>query len=387
MCHTTDSRPPAAPGAGTVAGHGPIEITTGDGDCLAAYWSVPATPNGRNVVLLPDVRGLHPFYEALARRFAEAGFHVLALDYYGRSAGVARRDDSFDWQPHLAALEPAHVEADVAAAADLLRAAHPGPVFTVGFCMGGAHSWRLASRDLGLAGAIGFYGPPRFFGDATEGLAAPLLMLLAGEDEATPREDFLALAAGFDRAGKEYEMHIYEGAPHSFFDRSFGQWEEACADAWRRILDFTERHSGPGLPDAAGTEDRPDLRESERYLRGAARMAELDGGSGTRQAAYDGLSGVAPDLPRLAVEFAYGDIHSRPGLAAASRELVTLGVLVALGGCEPQLRTHAGAALNAGLSPVEVSEAIMQAVPYAGFPRVFSAMAAVREVLTERTGA
>ena len=36
-------------------------------------------------------------------------------------------------------------------------------------------------------------------------------------------------------------MHIYDGAPHSFFDRSFGEWHEACEDAWRQILGFVER--------------------------------------------------------------------------------------------------------------------------------------------------
>jgi carboxymethylenebutenolidase len=39
-------------------------------------------------------------------------------------------------------------------------------------------------------------------------------------------------------------MHVYAGAPHSFFDRSFAQWQDACADAWQRILDFTARHAG-----------------------------------------------------------------------------------------------------------------------------------------------
>ncbi|MDT0308436.1 carboxymuconolactone decarboxylase family protein [Streptomyces sp. DSM 44917] len=90
---------------------------------------------------------------------------------------------------------------------------------------------------------------------------------------------------------------------------------------------------------------------------------------------YEALADTAPDLPRLAVEFAYGDIHTRPGLDAAGRELVTLGALIALGGVEPRLEAHIGSALNAGLEPREVVEAILQALPYAGFPRVFAATA------------
>ena len=153
----------------------------------------------------------------------------MVIDFYGRTAGISPRDDSFDGMKHLPLLEAGHVDADVAAAAALLREENPGPVFTVGFCLGGGHSWRQASRNLGLAGAIGFYGPPRFFGDATADLSAPLLMLLAGDDVATPQEEFQALVAGFKEAGKEYEVHVYDGAPHSFFDVIFGNWEQQPA--------------------------------------------------------------------------------------------------------------------------------------------------------------
>lgn len=234
MCHPTDARPPAPPvTTGGIAAEGPLRLTAADGNAFRAYRAVPEVPNGRSVVILPDIRGLHPFYEALAGRFAEAGFTAIAFDYYGRLDAETLADD--DLMRRIGLLEPAHVDADVDAVRELLD----GPVFTVGFCLGGGHSWRQAAREIGLAGAVGFYGPPRFFGDSTESLSAPLLMLLAGDDVATPTAEFEALAAGFDRAGKQYEMHVYDGAPHSFFDVAAAEWQEACADAWGRILDFT----------------------------------------------------------------------------------------------------------------------------------------------------
>ncbi|MBO2454484.1 dienelactone hydrolase family protein [Actinomadura barringtoniae] len=236
MCHSTDSRPPASPVVtGGVASHGPLKITAADGNRFSAYRATPEVPNGSSVVLLPDVRGLHPFYPDLAQRFAEAGFETIAIDYYGRSAGTGPRDDDFDGLKHLDLLDFAHVDSDVAAAAALL----PGRVFTVGFCLGGGHSWRQAATQPGLAGAIGFYGSPRFFGDATPDVKAPILMLLAGDDVATPQADFDAMAAGLEDAGKSHEMHVYEGAPHSFFDRAHDDWSAACEDAWHRILAFT----------------------------------------------------------------------------------------------------------------------------------------------------
>ncbi|MBO2454483.1 carboxymuconolactone decarboxylase family protein [Actinomadura barringtoniae] len=116
-----------------------------------------------------------------------------------------------------------------------------------------------------------------------------------------------------------------------------------------------------------------------RYERGLARQAELGGG---RRQVYDALAELAPDLPRLAVEFAYGDIHARPGLDAARRELVIIGALVTLGDTDRQLRAHLTSARNAGLTSAELVEAIMQALPYAGFPRVLNAMTAALDVLT-----
>ena len=71
--------------------------------------------------------------------------------------------------------------------------------------------------------------------------------------------------------------------------------------------------------------------------------------------------------------FAFGDIYGRPGLDARSRQLVTIGVLTALGGCEPQLKVHVGAALNVGLTPDEIVEAMLHAAVYAGFPRALNA--------------
>jgi len=246
MCHSTDSRPPAAPiTTGSVASEEHLRITAADGNRFNAFRTEPTVPLGRGIVLLPDARGLHPFYEDLARRFAEAGFRTLVLDYYGRSAGLDPRDEDFDAMAHLALLDAAHVEADVTAAVTKLREGNADPVFTVGFCLGGAYSWRMASADLELAGAVGFYGPPRFFDDRAPHLNAPLLMLLAGDDVVTTSEQFQDFAADLDKAGKEYETHVYEGAPHSFFDHAFADWQDACTDAWHRVLAFTERHKGP----------------------------------------------------------------------------------------------------------------------------------------------
>jgi carboxymethylenebutenolidase len=248
MCHDEDSRPPGPPSVGPVAEHRLVELTARGGSAFAAYHAKPdvaaaAGGGGRSIVILPDVRGLHPYYEQLAIRFAEAGFHAVAIDYFGRSKGVSERGDDFDWQAEIGTVRPEHVADDVAAAAAFLALDSAGPVFTVGFCFGGSQSWRLAASELPLAGCIGFYGRPSMVADVEPDIHLPLLMLVAGGDAFTPLKDFQDMDVRLTAAGKEHETYVYDGAPHSFFDRSYGEWGEACRDAWRRILSFTGTHA------------------------------------------------------------------------------------------------------------------------------------------------
>jgi carboxymethylenebutenolidase len=244
MCHDPDSRPPAPPAVADLDSTGPLELTAADGAVLAAYEAIPFGESRARVVLLPDVRGLHPYYRVLTEQFAQAGLHTVAIDYFGRTAGAEQRTADFDWEPHLRRVTHEHVLQDAAAAVRHVSPEGTKPVFTVGFCYGGGQSWRLAAGDLGLAGAIGFYGIPTAAEDVVDDVEAPILMLVAGADAATPVDVSLDLARSLEKAGKEVETHVYDGAPHSFFDRSFAEHEAACADAWQRLLGFVEAHRG-----------------------------------------------------------------------------------------------------------------------------------------------
>jgi carboxymethylenebutenolidase len=251
MCHDHDSRPPAPPRSGDVAERGTLTLTSADGTEFSAAYAAPADEPRVGVVVLPDIRGLHPYYVALAERFAEAGLAAVAIDYFGRTAGLAGgdsgvREADFDWQSHIPQTKPESIDADIAAAITYLRGRTRGdlPVITVGFCFGGSHSWRQSGGDLDLAACAGFYGRPAMVGDAATSAHRPTLMLIAGADAATPVEDQLALAETMRSGGAEVETAVYDGAPHSFFDRAFGEWEEACADAWRRILALADRVAG-----------------------------------------------------------------------------------------------------------------------------------------------
>jgi carboxymethylenebutenolidase len=257
MCFDSAARPPLPPiagGAGSVRG-ADLVLTASDGNRFAAF-TARATDTkpggGPGIVILPDVRGLHEFYRDLALRFAEAGVHATAFDFYGRTAGLATprtRGDDFEYMPHMQQARPDTVARDVAATVDHVRSRDGGgadAVFTVGFCFGGRQSFNQAGQGLGLAGVIGFYGVPqqRNPDDANAPVmlaktyACPVLGLFGSNDHAMSTDDIDAFRRALDAAGVENEIVVYDGAPHSFFDRTFHQYRKESEDAWNRMLRF-----------------------------------------------------------------------------------------------------------------------------------------------------
>jgi carboxymethylenebutenolidase len=246
MCYSDAARPPLPPIGGAAADQGEITLHAADGNDFMAYFARAAKPTGAGMVVMPDVRGLHQFYKELAQRFAEAGIDAVAIDYFGRTAGLGDRSDSFEYMPHVEKTTPEGIAADTAAAMEYLKSKDGGAVkavFTVGFCFGGSNSWNQSALNPGLNGCIGFYGRPARSLPFIDKMKAPLLLLIAGADAATPREQFIEFDRKLTEVGVPHEMHIYEGAPHSFFDRTYEQWKEACDDAWHRMLAFVKKHS------------------------------------------------------------------------------------------------------------------------------------------------
>jgi len=117
---------------------------------------------------------------------------------------------------------------------------------------------------------------------------------------------------------------------------------------------------------------------NKRYAQGWGKLRQVDGKLGEQL--MDSLDAIAPDLSKYIIEFAFGDIYSRGVLDLKQREMSTIAALVALGGCEPQLRLHVNGALNVGLTKEEIIETIMHCIPYTGFPRVLNGIAIAKEV-------
>jgi len=242
MCFPFDAVPPAIPESLRIAGGAAGEALTlasADGTRFSAYLARAESATG--VVVLPDVRGLFRFYEQLAERFADAGHSAIALDYFGRTAGLGPREESFEYMPHVRKTTPDTVAADVHATVRKLREeTGVTTIVSVGFCFGGAQSFMQGARDHGLAGVVGFYGSlvregERWTLDRAPEIKVPVLGLFAGDDKNITAEQ---VAEFESRLSVPHEIHTYEGAPHSFFDRRQEQYAEQSRDAWERILRF-----------------------------------------------------------------------------------------------------------------------------------------------------
>ncbi|MEU6491368.1 carboxymuconolactone decarboxylase family protein [Streptomyces sp. NPDC046984] len=120
----------------------------------------------------------------------------------------------------------------------------------------------------------------------------------------------------------------------------------------------------------------------ERFAHGLEVLKRVDGRAGER--VVDALADVSPELGHQIVAWAFGDVYDRPELAPRDRQLVTLGMLTALGGCEAQLDVHVNAALNVGLTPEQIVEALLHSAVYCGMPRALNATFAAKQVFAER---
>jgi carboxymethylenebutenolidase len=248
MCFDYDSSPPVLAGPGAVERTDGVILESADGTRFAAFEAIPAATTGRSILILPDVRGLHPYYRELACRFAEHGVAALAIDYFGRTAGPhGERGDAFDHAPHVEQTTLAGLTADVTAGARHLRAGGAdASLAAIGFCFGGRLAFLSATFGLGLGGVIGVHaglGPRNDLpapADRAEGMRGRILGLFGGADPSIPAEDVARFDAALTAAGVEHRLVPYPDTPHSFFDRKFEQFAAENASAWREILDFID---------------------------------------------------------------------------------------------------------------------------------------------------
>src|SRR3984893_5123061 len=237
MCVDDDSFPPIPP-------------ISGGATRVMAHAARAAKPTGAGMVVIPDVRGLHPYYKELADRFAEIGVDSVAIDFFARTAPSEDRSEKFDFMSQVPLTKPETLQADIAAGVAYLRSADGGQVkslYSMGFCFGGALSYLQAASGLNYTGVIGFYGWPLGLKrwpdrpkpiDAVDRYKCGGMSVLRGADEGIPQADVDAFDQACKKAKVKHDLKVYPGAPHSFFDRKYTEFAEASGDAWKRVQAF-----------------------------------------------------------------------------------------------------------------------------------------------------
>lgn len=207
---------------------------------MKGYLVQPADRTGKlgAVIVIHENRGLNPHIRDVARRVALEGFVALAPDFLSPLGGTPADEDKA--REMIGQLDPQGTVANGLATVDYLQGhdATNGNVGVIGFCWGGGLANQIAVNAPELKAAVAYYGRQ----PATEDVAkinAPLLLHYAGQDERI-NAGIDAYKAALESAGKEFTIHVYEGAQHAFNnDTSEARYNKAAADqAWSRTVAF-----------------------------------------------------------------------------------------------------------------------------------------------------
>ncbi len=247
MCYPFDAQPPEAAGASGAVTARDLVLTSTDGTKFAAFAATAASPSGAGIVVLPDVRGLFAFYEEFARGFAAQSINAVAIDYFGRTAGVSKRDAEFSFMDHVRQTQAATVAADVGAAVAYLRSPEGGAcssVFTVGFCFGGGTTWNLVNAGAPLAAAVPFYGP---LPSNAAGLATTKTAVLAiyAEQDTRITASWPDAQAQLKKSGSPYAQKVEPGVGHAFHNDTNGPSRYGPAqaqEAWVATIEWFRKY-------------------------------------------------------------------------------------------------------------------------------------------------
>ena len=210
---------------------------------IRGYLARPANASGKlpGVLVIHENRGLNPYIEDVARRFAVANFVAFAPDGL-TSVGGYPGDDEKGAVKFREVDGPKMVE-DFVASAGWLKARPDctGKIGVVGFCFGGGIANTLAVRIPDLGAAVPFYGRQPSAEDTAK-IKAPLMLHYAGNDQGV-NAGWPAFEAALKTNNKKYEAFVYEGTPHGFHNDTTPRYDEAAAKlAWQRTLDFLNKN-------------------------------------------------------------------------------------------------------------------------------------------------
>lgn len=194
------------------------------------------------VIVIHENRGLNPYIEDVARRFATMGFLALAPDGLSPVGGYPGNDD--DGKILQQSLDQTQLKTDMLNSARFVQthALSTGKLGSVGFCWGGGTTNYLAvEMGTDLHAAVPFYGAAPA-SESVASISAPV-MVQSAEDDERINAMWPGFEAALNAAGKDFQRHVYEGTRHGFHNNSTPRFVEAAAAlAETRTMDFFKTH-------------------------------------------------------------------------------------------------------------------------------------------------
>ena len=209
------------------------------------YFVRPANATGKRpaILVIHENRGLNPHIEDVARRFALENFVAFAPDALFPLGGYPGDEDRAREQ--FAKLDQTKTREDFVAAVGFLKARpeSTGSVGAVGFCYGGGMVNHLATRPVGLAAGVAFYGSSPNVEDVPK-IRCPL-MIQSAENDPRINASWPAFEEALKAANVRYERHLYPGTQHGFHNDTTPRYDAAAAKlAWERTIAFFKQHVG-----------------------------------------------------------------------------------------------------------------------------------------------
>lgn len=231
---------PAQPVTGERVEYGALA----DGTKLTGYVARPSGATGPlpAVIVVHEWWGLNENIEQMSRRIAGEGYLVLAVDLYeGKSAKTP--DEAMGLMK--ATLPQAdRLKENVKLGLTYLKGQQASKIASLGWCFGGAWSLQTAtSFPEHIDAAVIYYGKVPTEAAAVQTLDAPLLGLFGGADDGIPQTMVDGFKQALAQAGKDAQIHVYEGAGHAFANPTGSRYQEAAAtDAWAKTTEFLAKH-------------------------------------------------------------------------------------------------------------------------------------------------
>ena len=216
-----------------------VQIPSG-GDSVAAYLAKPAGgAAGPGVVVIHENRGLVPYLRDVADGLASSGYMAVVPDMLSREGGT---ESVADVPPVLSEIPRERHTDDALAAIQFLKDQGATKIGIIGFCFGGAVTWRVAVASADVSAAVPFYGsnPPL---EGVPGIKAAVFAVYGELDERV-NAGIDDMEAALTAAGTTHERKVYAGAPHAFHNHTNADRHNAAAakDAWADALAWFDKH-------------------------------------------------------------------------------------------------------------------------------------------------